>query len=178
MALLCTPDQDITVTNSKILLLQNMPVFFGLNKEALDVVLLNATVMTLPAGEFFFRQGDTAHYMYVIETGQCSVHKSWLGHRKEIGNLGPGDCFGEVALIESSPRSASVQATTACTAIEISPMNLQSLKGYDVEQYITVQTNISRELCRRLRLADENRMSAAEPGAQTAEGGLLWPTLS
>jgi CRP-like cAMP-binding protein len=116
--------------------------------------------------------------MYVLESGQVSVHKTWLDRDLIIGTMGAGDCFGEVALIDSSARSASVRADTICSAIEISPLNLQALKDHDMEQYIEIQSNISRELCRRLRLADENRMLMVKPRVKIDDNDLCWPILS
>ena len=66
--------------------------------------------------------------MYVVETGEVSVLKSWNDEQYEIGRLGPGDCFGEMALIDLFPRSASVLAVRDCTAIT-SPENPPRLAG-------------------------------------------------
>lgn len=163
---------------SRIKLLRNMPLFYSLEDEALEIILSDADTVTLEPGEFFFRQGDDAHYMYVLESGSVSIHKAWQDREMCIGNLGPGDCFGEMALIESSVRSASVRAETACSAVEISPLGLQALMENAVEQYILVQSNIARELCRRLRMADESRMLVVDPHPKVDEQDLSWPPIS
>ena len=166
------------MTRQKILFLQNMPIFHGVKHDALEIILSGTTTVTVEPGDYFFYEGDEAHYMYVLESGQVGVHKTWQDRSLKIGTLGAGDCFGEMALIDSSSRNASVQADTVCTAIEISPLNLQSLKEHDAEQFIEIQMNISRELCRRLRLADESRMRVIEPQTKDDEDGLSWPVLS
>jgi CRP/FNR family transcriptional regulator, cyclic AMP receptor protein len=164
--------------NQKTALLQNMPIFYGIKVEAIDFILAGTKTVTVQPDNYFFYQGDEAHYMYVLESGQVSVHKTWLDRDLIIGTMGAGDCFGEVALIDSSARSASVRADTICSAIEISPLNLQALKDHDMEQYIEIQSNISRELCRRLRLADENRMLMVKPRVKIDDNDLCWPILS
>jgi CRP-like cAMP-binding protein len=166
------------MTPDNIELLKNMPVFDRISESALAVVLSEARTISVPAGDHFFMQGDEALYMYVLVTGEASVRKSWSDRELEVGLLLPGDCFGEVALISTSGRSATVRAVTDCTALEISPLNLQVLRERDVDQFIEIQMNLSRELCRRLLLSDASRMLITEPHPKTDEGGLSWPMLS
>lgn len=166
------------MNHAKILLLKNMPIFHSVSDDGLEAILAGAATVEKSAGEHFFRQGEEALYMYVIESGSALVTKSWSDREAQLAQLGIGDCFGEMALISASGRSASVRAETPCRAIEISSLNLQALKDHDVEQFIAVHLNISRELCRRLLLADEKRMAATEPRASTTEEPQLpWPPL-
>jgi CRP-like cAMP-binding protein len=69
--------------------------------------------------------------------------------------FGPGDCFGEMALMDLFPRSASIRALVDSTAIELTPDDLLRLYDHDLEQFTLVQMNIGREVCRRLRATDE-----------------------
>jgi CRP-like cAMP-binding protein len=166
------------MTTDAIALLRNMPVFDRISDAALAVVLSEARTISVPAGDHFFLQGDEALYMYVLVAGEASVRKSWSDRELEVGLLLKGDCFGEVALISTSGRSATVRAVTDCRAIEISPLNLQRLRERDVDQFIEIQMNLSRELCRRLLLSDASRMLVTEPHPRTDEDGLSWPVLS
>jgi len=166
------------MNHTQILLLKNMPIFHSVSDDGLEVILAGAATVEKDAGEYFFRQGEEALYMYVIESGSALVTKAWSDREAQLAQLGVGDCFGEMALISASGRSASVRAETACRAIEISSLNLQALKDHDVEQFIAVHQNISRELCRRLLLADDKRMAATEPRVTTSdEPQLPWPPL-
>ncbi|MEY4752498.1 MAG: hypothetical protein RJA44_173 [Pseudomonadota bacterium] len=164
------------MSSSRIELLQRMPIFHGIREDTLQCLIAHAPTVTRQVGEFFFRQGDEALYMYVLESGRVSVHKVWNDRELELGMLGPGDCFGEIALIDMSPRSASIRVEQLCTATEISAVDLHRVYEYDVEQFILVQTNIARELCRRLRLTDEKLMRTATPQNQ-AITDLDWPQL-
>jgi CRP-like cAMP-binding protein len=105
-------------------------------------------------GAFFFREGDPATCMYVLEAGRVSVSKSWQGHALLLRELATGDCFGEMALIDLAPRSASVRADADCRAIELTPANLYRLFEHDAAQFALIQMNIGRELSRRLRATD------------------------
>jgi CRP/FNR family transcriptional regulator, cyclic AMP receptor protein len=136
-------------------LLQSMPIFGALREDALQVLLERARTVELRAGSFFFRDGDPANSMFVLEAGRAVVLKAWRGREFILNDLGPGDCFGEMALMDLQPRSASVRAEVDCRAMELSSDDLLHLFERDVEQFALVQMNIGREVCRRLRATDE-----------------------
>jgi CRP-like cAMP-binding protein len=165
------------MSQSRIELLQRMPVFHGIHDATLQVLLESAQIISLPAGSHFFRQGDEALYMYVLESGRAAVCKTWGGQEVAIATINAGDCFGEVALIDLASRSATVRAETDCVAIEISAVHLYRIHDTDIEQFIAVQANIARELCRRLRLADDARMPAPGQSVDGAEQQLAWPAI-
>jgi CRP/FNR family transcriptional regulator, cyclic AMP receptor protein len=117
------------------------------------------------AREFFFRENDQATSMFVLESGKAVVLKGWRGHDIELHRLRAGDCFGDMALMDLFPRSASVCATEVCRAIELSAADLLRLFERDAEQFALIQMNIDREVCRRLRATDE-RLFKATTGEQ------------
>ena len=71
-----------------------------------------------------------------------------------MADLGPGDFFGEMTLIEMQNRSATVVAETATVLYELTARNLYAYYKADIHAYVIVMQNINRELCRRLRRAD------------------------
>jgi CRP-like cAMP-binding protein len=93
--------------------------------------------------------------MFVLEVGRVLVFKSWQRQDVALHDLGVGDCFGEMALMDLLPRSASVRAEVDCQAIEISAADLHQLYQRDAEQFALLQMNIGREVCRRLRATSE-----------------------
>jgi CRP-like cAMP-binding protein len=111
-------------------------------------------IVTVPANEFFFREGDHGDPMFVLETGKATVLKSWRGQDYLLRTLNEGDCFGEMAVMDHCPRSASVRAIEDCAAIHISAANLYRIYAYDLKQFALVQMNMGREVSRRLREAD------------------------
>jgi CRP-like cAMP-binding protein len=141
--------------SQRIEMLQRMPVFGAISPQALDDLLTPMRLREVAAHGYFFRQGDEACSMYVLERGEVSVRKHWREHDYLLRRLGPGDVFGEMALMDPSPRNASVRAESDCLAIEISPDDLLRLFEHDPEQFALIQMNLGREVCRRLRATDE-----------------------
>jgi len=135
--------------------LQRMPVFGALGEDTLHFLLDEAREVSLGAGQFFFREGDRAESMYVLEMGRVAVLKGWRGNEFLLHYLEAGDCFGEMALLDLFPRSASVQAAADCTAMELRCSDLHRLFERDAEQFALIQMNIGREISRRLRLVDD-----------------------
>ena len=132
-----------------------MPIFGAISDESLKFLLERAKEVQVAKDDFFFRENDQGSSMFVLEEGRVAVLKSWVGQTQSLAILNRGDCFGEMALIEMGARSASVQATEDCTAIELSIDILHELYQHDLEQFTIIQMNMSREVCRRLRKADD-----------------------
>jgi CRP-like cAMP-binding protein len=93
--------------------------------------------------------------MFVLESGRAGVFKAWRGEDHQLLELGVGDCFGEMSLMDLGPRSATVRALQDCSALEIDANHLLRLLQLDVEQFALIQMNMGREVCRRLRAMDE-----------------------
>jgi len=144
------------VHESRIAALQAMPIFGGVRAEVLDALISGAKEVRVEKDAYFFREGDPAESMFVLEAGEVAILKGWAGAQHELHRLHEGECFGEMALLDLFPRSASVQAVTPCSALELSTASLYSLYETDIEQFALVQINIARELSRRLRAADES----------------------
>ncbi|MEO8058124.1 MAG: cyclic nucleotide-binding domain-containing protein [Burkholderiales bacterium] len=136
-------------------LLQRMPIFGAIRDDALLFLLAQAREVSVAAGAYFFRENDQANSMFVLETGRVVVFKSWQDRDVVLNNMEAGDCFGEMALMDLCPRSASVRAEADCVAIELGTGDLMRLFERDAEQFALVQMNMGREVCRRLRATDE-----------------------
>jgi CRP/FNR family transcriptional regulator, cyclic AMP receptor protein len=148
-------------------LLQQMPIFGAIDDEALQFLLDPVPSITVAKGEYFFRENDPADRMYVLESGRVAVFKEWSGRELLLRHLGEGDCFGEMALLDLFPRSASVRAMDDCRAIALGPNDLYRLYEHDAKQFAMIQMNIGREMSRRLRDVDD-RLFRATMGEQTA----------
>jgi CRP-like cAMP-binding protein len=160
-------------SEERVCLLQGMPIFGALDGAALRLVLERAQVVTVPAGRAFFEEGERGVATYALEAGRVAVLRHWRGENRRIRELGPGDCFGEVALFDFGPRSASVVALEDCRALEITPAVLRALRESDLEQFTLITMNLGRELSRRLRRNDEwlfrvrMELTDAEPDSPT-----------
>lgn len=139
----------------RIALLQQMPLFGGIREDALSFLLEVSRDVHVRAGAFFFREGDPGESMFVLDSGTVEVRKKTRQATLLLSRLGPGDCFGEMTLIDLAPRSASVQALEDCGAFEIFAASLHRLYERDLEQFALIQMNMARELSRRLRATDE-----------------------
>ena len=62
------------------------------------------------AGEIVFSEGDDADHLYLIESGRVSISIQRFNSREELSLLGPGECFGEMAVLGNDKRSATVEA--------------------------------------------------------------------
>ena len=158
---------------ARIELLQRMPIFGGIQTETLQFLLASCPVVSVRTSEFFFREHDEGDSMYVLEVGEAAVLKSWRGHDRLLQTLNEGDCFGEMAVMDHCPRSASVRAVEDCLAIRISAANLYEVYAQDLKQFALIQMNMGREVCRRLREAD-NRLFGAKRATPDADIGQVF----
>ena len=142
-------------------LLRRMPVFGGLSDTTLSLILSHARQVVVPSGHYFFKEGDGAESLFVLERGTVVVERNWQHRPVELSRLQPGDCIGEMALIDLMPRSASVRAEVDCEAIEITLRALHELYKQELEQYAIIMMNMGREVSRRLRRTDD-RLFALE----------------
>lgn len=148
------------MTRTHIKLLQAMPIFGGISEESLQFLMDRASIMEKSPDEYFFREDEKADAMFVLESGKVAISKRWKGQDHLLEHLCQGDCFGEMALIDLSPRSASVMAINPSRAIVINYANMLDLHMHNIEQFALIQMNMARELSRRLRLADEQLFQA------------------
>ena len=71
------------------------------------------------AGEVIVREGDITRDMFILQEGKVKVVKQMAGHEIELGTMEKGDFFGEMSLLESEPRTASIIATKPCKVLVI-----------------------------------------------------------
>ena len=93
--------------------LSSIPLFADLSHKEREQVARWADEVDVPAGYHLLDQGRFPHEFFVIETGTVAVTKDGT----HIADLGPGDFFGEIAILEHERRTATVVATTPLIAI-------------------------------------------------------------
>jgi CRP-like cAMP-binding protein len=148
--------------SAAIATLQRMPVFGGIREDILQFLLARCATVSLGAQAYFFREGDPADGMFVLEAGRVAVLKHFDGQQHLLGHLQAGDCFGEMGLMDLFPRSASVLALVPSSALHLTSDNFYELYRHDLEQFALIQMNLGREVSRRLRAADERLFRAGE----------------
>lgn len=86
----------------------------------------------VPKGDPVITQGEKGNEAYLIQSGKVRVYAEHKGKKKELAVLGPGQIFGEMALIVDQPRTASVEALENCNLIKITrPMIIEKLAKTD-----------------------------------------------
>ena len=93
-------------------------------------------------GDFIFREGEFGQTAFMIETGEVEIIKFTGDKNTVLAELKKGALFGEMAIIESSPRSASARAKTECVLTEITEERLK--------KYLSSSPNVALDMMRRL----------------------------
>ena len=131
--------------------LRNVPLFAGL--ESADLQRLGRILVPrqYEAGEVILKEGDEAVGFFVISSGKVRVVKDLGGDRPQtLATLTPGEFFGETALLDGYPRTASVEAVEKTECLALTRWDFMSeLKGSP-----TMAVEIVRVLARRLRQTD------------------------
>jgi len=99
--------------------LRSHPLFQGLGAEGLRRLLERVEVYPCDQPEDILRQGDAGDTMYVIRQGHCTVTRHDSGEDRVIAQLLPNDWFGEIALLGSHVRTATVRAEAGTVLIEV-----------------------------------------------------------
>lgn len=106
--------------------------------------------MTFPAGGVVFKEGDAGDDMYIIESGQIDIVRSGAGS-EPVATLGPGDFFGEMAILEDQPRFAGAVAKTDARVLRIE----RSAFADVLKQNVEIAVRIMRKLVGRQRRSDQ-----------------------
>ena len=106
--------------------------------------------------EIIFREGDLADAMYVIQFGQVSITKKTAGGETSIGLLSPGEIFGEMALFDKEPRSATASASGECRVLKVDRRKFFALMSRDPTLAFKILQSLSQRI-RRLNEEMENR---------------------
>ena len=160
-------DQDAHVE-----LLRSIPLFEGLATE--DLVALASTVVArrYAAGELVFEQGDVGSAMYVVEGGHVNIHLPGEGSRRvSLKDVARGEYFGELALFDDKPRSASALVTSPATLLELTRKTLSEY----LEKRPRAAMAILRTMSERLRMTNALISERATKNAlEEIESNLTW----
>lgn len=101
-------------------------------------------------------EGSMGTELFIILSGTVLVTKKDANHKDhEIARLGKGSCFGEMALVDTMPRSASIHTLEETQLVVFSQSALNKMKTDSVNVYSHVLLNLAKEFSRRLRSMDE-----------------------
>ena len=118
--------------------MKNIPLFADVPDDKLLKVATFASMETAVEGKAIIREGGSANAFYAIEEGTVKVERGG----EHVADLGPGDVFGEQALLEKSERSASVTAT--------SPVRLIKIDHWEIPRMRKAMPEVVEELQRKV----------------------------
>jgi CRP/FNR family transcriptional regulator, cyclic AMP receptor protein len=140
------------VSNSKLSVLRQHPIFRDLAPEALDQLCRYAKHTVLKRGATLFAKDDPGNSLYAVISGTVKISVSSPDGRNAILNLiGPGDLFGEMSVLDGQPRSADATANTNC---EIFVIDRRDFLPF-VRSQPTLAMKFIELLCARLRWTSE-----------------------
>jgi CRP/FNR family cyclic AMP-dependent transcriptional regulator len=132
-------------TVEKVLFLKSIELFSQIPSEDLAQVALITAEEAREPGEEIFAEGDSGDALYLVLEGKVRIHKG----EREIAQLGERECFGEMALLDAAPRSASATARDPVRLLKISREDFQEIMSDKPE----IALGIIKVLSRRLRNA-------------------------
>jgi CRP-like cAMP-binding protein len=104
--------------------LEAFPILSGLGADDLDAIASVASEIEVEAGRVLTAEGDFGHALFAIEQGKAEVSRDG----EVLRALGPGDVFGEVAVLASGRRTADVVSTTPMSLIAIFKRDVWALE--------------------------------------------------
>ena len=128
-------------------LIQKVPLFADLDKSELDMLTRSFKERTFQAGQTVAEEGSGGVGFFVIDDGTAKV----VVHGEERGKLGPGDYFGEIALIDEGARSASITAETDLRCYGLTSWEFRPL----VETNASIAWKLLQAMAKKLRAAEQ-----------------------
>ncbi len=153
-------------------LLAKIPMFEGLSAEDLSELARSFVERRFSAGQIIMNQGDAGTAMYIVADGDVNIYLPGEASRRiSLKDIARGEYFGEIALFDDKPRSASALATTDATLLELDRNTLS--------KYLAQRPHAAMLLLRTLatRLRETNEMlsqRAAKNAVQEIESKLTW----
>lgn len=150
-------------TTDKMLFLKRVAIFSGMSLEQTRVLTSHLEEQHFLPGEVLFLEGDYSQELYILLSGHIGIVKNYHeANERTLTTLEPGDFFGEMAIFEGAPRSA--------TAVAIDDAELLVLSAEKFKQTIyqkpEMAFEIFRELSSRLRRREEERKVSPSVGPE------------
>ena len=134
--------------------LKGSELFSRLELETIETIGRRCEIVRFNEGEIIFREGDLADFMYIIGEGEAGVYKLMGQTEHRLMGLGVGAHFGEMAMISSARRSATIKATSALLCARMDEAAFDALMEADAR----FAQRMLKALAERLRDTDEAAM--------------------
>lgn len=137
--------------DEKLDLLATVPLFARMGGKELERLGQLADEVEVGLDRVLAEQGETGHEFFIVLEGRLTV----LDGRKPIATLGPGDFFGEIALLDGRPRTATVRADGIARLLVVAHREFHAL----MDEFPSVRTAILEAVADRLRRVEADRAS-------------------
>ena len=138
-----SPRPKMLSTVEKVLFLKSIDLFSQIPGEDLAQIALISSEETRDQGDEVFAEGEAGDALYLVIDGKVRVHKQ----DRVIAELGERECFGEMAILDAAPRSATVTAVSESNLLKITREDFQEIMSEKPE----IAMGIIKVLTRRLR---------------------------
>ena len=132
-------------------LLNDIPLFKGVPQEQMIDILRMLRPVKFKAGELIFRQGDEGRAAFVIQSGAVEIFLQAEQKAIIVARFQKGEIFGELALIDGSPRSAGARAMTHCEILCLDKQEFDFLRAQHQPVAFHLLRRFSDEICARIR---------------------------
>ena len=150
-------------------LLTRIPLFAGLTVEEVDRLQGLTTEAGFPAGRNVVTVGEPGDSLYIVVSGSVQILYPGLNQDFELARLGPGDFFGEMALLNDEPRSATVHTLEPTTTLMLAKDDFRQV----VQSSSGLAFRLLEVLSRRIRSADAQMGGLSEQALKDPLTGLL-----
>jgi CRP-like cAMP-binding protein len=152
----------------RVTILARTPLFAGLPRRLLGRLAAQLFEKGYAAGEQVFREGDPGKALFVVLTGEVEVLRETPLEGERLAVFGAGTAFGELALIDDLPRSATARATTASRLLILYRTHFEALVEGDRAIALVVMRNLLRTLSGYVRAVNTTRTQGVAPAAAPA----------
>jgi len=155
---MCALMVDTVYAMKEMSVLEKVSLFKDLDATSLDELKAVTVTRAFPKNSIIINEGDENQSLYILESGRVKVYLSDEDGREIVLNThGPGEYFGEVALLDDAPRSASVLTLEESKIGMIHKADFEKI----LRQKPEVALGVIKDLLRRLRLSTESVRSLA-----------------
>ena len=147
-------------------MLQGLPLFAEFNEKEMEGALDLMDTVEYPVGECIVKQDEQGDCMYVLVKGSARVVHRRNGKEIELAVLKVGDFFGELALVDSGPRSADVVTLTPCTMLSIERAALRAIAGVYPKAAFKLLIALGRALVQRMRRGNQKYIDSLLTGTE------------
>jgi len=116
-----------------------------------EEILFQKLGKVFPAGTVLFKEGESGREMYVIQSGKVRISKKVRGEEQVLATLPAGEFFGEMAILNNKPRSATATTVDECKMLVIDPKTFEVMLKNNIE----IAVRMIKKLAQRLQEADD-----------------------